>query len=245
MKKAITCLLAVLLTMTALPAPPVDKIEKADPDQKAQIQELENRMLELRKDIEGFYKHLKAMGKIKKGEVTPIQMTANLVSRYGTSRRDFVNEEAVINWREGEIVYMFFEQRVIRPKTFMKTRKRWYVRELSKPSGDGKAELDGISVNVMVEEVLSSSSQFNYNFRLFTGADLRDNDRDIEPPIEATRGVRDLQIVYVDKVRRRIALLREYTRLMTLLKRRIEWLIRHHNHKQDEKVDEFLESDDY
>ena len=204
--------------------------EEADELQKAQIEYAEKNIYAVSRKIETYYKFLNRMGLAADGKLSRIPLEATMQTEWGRRERKIYNGTMQIEWNAGRIVSVMFQERKGISGSGYLLRKTWYIREVGKreqrPNAGGQNEdvvvFDGISMNIVIGEKADSLYTRYYNYRFFTGRDLRDNDRDVGLPEYAT--LKDSPVLPVRDPNQRIKILREYLDALRLLERRINYL---------------------
>ncbi|MCR9142832.1 MAG: hypothetical protein NXI24_11315 [bacterium] len=204
--------------------------EASDELQKAQIEYAERNIYEVSRKIERYYSFLQRMGLARDGELSRIPLQATMRTEWGKRERKIYNGTMQIEWNGGRIASIMFEERKGVAGSGHLLRKTWYIREIGKKEArtnaagqnEDKIVFDGISMNIVIGEKADSLYTRYYNYRFFTGRDLRDNDRDIGLPEYAA--LKDSPVIPVREPNQRIKLLREYLDALRLLERRINYL---------------------
>lgn len=203
--------------------------QDANPGQKQTIQDLENRIYRLTKNIQTYESVLKATGRTNEQGFTRVPMRAEQQTYWGQYDKRFVyNEVAVIAWRGTRIRYIMFEQRQSHRKRPQVLIRRWYGQLVARP---GPTEQDpgifeGIALDLVTRRIDTYEGGLYVDKRLFTGRDLRDIDKGTPLPADSGEKVETLPRIYVNQVTKRIQYLREYRQSLELLERRIDRAVR-------------------
>ena len=224
------------------------EIDVPTEEQKKQVEELERRIFEQHSLVESYYPFLKEKFDLQKyGNRIVIPLQSNIESFYGKRHKDIYTEQALIVWEGVVIKDIVFEQRRARYGSTQRIRKTWYteqdtdVEDVKDKDGKVVSQVPvpkGLGVNLLVSERLPSGTFQYFNFRFYTGADLRNDNKDIPLPQDAVDF--PVTVVRVRNANRRIEMLREYRDLMLLLKRRVDWLIRKGSNSNEQKLEKIL-----
>lgn len=235
-------LLVIALTLAALPLPlflsapsaqafqEEGGYEAPDDFQKEQLRYLERNISEVSRKIETYYKFLNRVGIAGDDVRSRIPLEATMRTEWGIRERRVYSGTMHVEWNGGRIVSVMFNERKAVRGSGNLLRKTWYIREIGKRENRQNAEgqqeevvvYDGISVNVVIGEKAGSLYTRYYNYRFYTGRDLRDNDRDVALPEYAAQ--KDSPVLMVRSANQRIKMLREYLSALRLLERRVNYL---------------------
>lgn len=213
-------------------ADPLDALAYELPDalQKEQIEYAEREIFAVSRKIESYYKFMQRVGLAREGERSRIPLEATMVTEWGRRERNVYNGTMEIEWNAGRIASIMFQERKGVSNSGYLLRKIWYVRMIgrteARPNATGQSEntvvFDGVSVNIVIGEKADSLYTRYYNYRFFTGRDVRDRDQDVGLPEYAAN--QDAPVLPVREPNQRIKLLREYLAALRLLERRINYL---------------------
>lgn len=221
---------AVYPPLSAQNAPGETEYKEANALQKEQIKYAEKNIYAVSRKVESYYKFLNRVGLAQDGKLSRIPLEATMQTEWGRRERKIYNGTMQIQWNAGRIVSVMFQERKGISGSGYLLRKTWYIQEIGKKeprqNAAGQNEevvvFDGISMNIVIGEKADSLYTRYYNYRFFTGKDLRDNDRDIALPEYAA--LKDSPVIPVREPKQRIKILREYLDALRLLERRINYL---------------------
>ncbi|MBE7440377.1 MAG: hypothetical protein HS115_18145 [Spirochaetales bacterium] len=229
MKRYLSILsLAAIFSLDALPE--FTRAEEPTPEQVATMQTIVKEIAEVQQDISTYFKDLEERGLITQNQ-SSIPLTADVQTYYGDRNRYLLNEQGIINWQGEKIASFTFEQRRAVPRTGYIVKKRISANTVVDMN---KQEL----VDLYVNEILTSGKGMTLNFRFAQpGEDLRDRTEVID--VGGGRK-QQVQVVYVRNMNQKLSIAREYKRLLKLLLRRLDWMVRSEEARKAAQIERLM-----
>lgn len=211
-------------------------VEAPNPAEEAVILGLNAGIAAVQRRIEAHYSDMKGVGLIDANGKAVVPMKAHIQTALGSRIQFMYNEEGNINWNGAQIASFTFLIRKARTGTKNKTTKNLTGNVLRDP--EGHTGLNDVSLTLLVTKILEPGpgSETSVLFRFPAGKTAQDTNL-----VSSEKGYpKTIQVVYVRKVQQKIGMLREYQRLLKLLLRRVDWLIRSKSNRNERIVDQFM-----
>lgn len=229
-----TAVMIFLLTAPLLALSEFTSIQQPDEIQKRVIAGLMQEISSEQRDIQKYYIDLKEKSRIRGNNETEVPLLSETRSDYGTRDRYLYSEEGHIFWKGEQIGSILFLQRrgLIGTGNILTKRISYDVSQ-------GDEAISG-DINYIVTEELTSGRGLNVNFRFPAEkeTDIRDREENME--VDGIR--RMMKIVYVRNVETRISILRENLKMLKLMHRRVDWLIRSENRRNEREIQHLLDT---
>lgn len=191
-----------------------------DDCQKLVIKDLHHQIAQVQEDIAKYYREMKDRNLINPDTQTSfIPLTSEEQTEWGVRGRFIHTESGIINWNGDKIVSFKFDQRSGKIGQGYVAKKSLSGSTITSPD---TIDVNEAPMNLFVNELLDSGRGLFVNFRFPDSIAVRDHEEQMN--IEGI--TRPVQIVYVRDSDQRIEILRDYLRLLKLLERRIDWVIR-------------------
>jgi hypothetical protein len=254
MKSYCTLALAALLLVLSRQgqaAPEFHQVKTATPEQEATIDLLNRQIFEAQTDLANYYEDLRdhscedgAGGqkifcqyyKIQENGVSLVPLTATVETFYGQRQRYMLNEEASIQWDQERPVSIRFDSRRGELGKGAVLIKRLSGKAAPAPAASADDGVATAPLNLVVNEMLSSGRGQFVNFRFATEAEVRDRREEIE--IDGRK--LEIDVVFVRDPNQKIGIMREYLRMLKLLNRRLDWMVRAANARRTAEIERML-----
>lgn len=214
----------------------VDEVEaerrRVQEERRREVASLEVRFFERWQQVQALFPLL------KKADLTPasgemrVPLSAGISAEYGRRERELVHEDALVTWADGGLVRILFSERRAVQGGGMLRRRRWYLRTAG---AAGAARPSALSMHLIVDEVFPSGARTLVHFPFHTGSFLRGETAEEDFP--AAEKHEDLRTVPVESQERRVSFLREAIRLLELLDRRVTWILRAQQIRDQQELD--------
>lgn len=228
-------LISVMLAVPLVAVEEFTKVKSPTAEQKFTIKRLYGDIAEVQTDINIYYKDLEERGKAR-NNVTIMPLTSVVQVKYGERNRNVLNEHVTIKWEGEKAVSYVFSQRQAQIGTGQVIKKRLSASSIAGEVIEDDKTLGARAMNLYVNEILTSGKGLTINFRFPTEEDVRDREEIIDVD---GRKVKVL-VVFVRQPNEKIAILREFYRLLKLTLRRVDWMVRVEEERKQAEIQRLM-----